>query len=188
MGWYSTSDGILPGDDALHEKVMEFNDSPLYLTLSTTLNLKMKELPLSLYESSVTVEEEKKKITFGKIRYNIETEPSELIGVKHVANADTVGVGSSSRMWSFCILITILPVVPQLSSMQNAIGMLLERVQVVVKYLELVKEGKVPQDIKLLRQISNIAHQLPAVDSPKFTGDFTNVILHTIYFIFLGGE
>ena len=55
----------------------------------------------------------------------------------------------------------------------------MERVAIVKKYLELIKENKLPRDTKLLRQIANLASRLPAVDSPKFSGDFANELNET---------
>jgi COP9 signalosome complex subunit 6 len=173
LGWYSTSDTILPGDDLIHAQIMEFNDSPLFLTLSTNFSSKMKELPLTLYESSVQLVDDTKHIQFTKIPYKIETEESERIGVDHVANLEA-GAGTVTST-----------LVPHLASMQNAVKMLMDRVSVIIKYLELVKENKVPQDTKLLRQISSLAHRLPAVDSPKFSSDFTNELNETLMITYL---
>ena len=51
--------------------------------------------------------------------------------------------------------------------------MLNDRVELIIKYLELVKEGKIEKDFDTLRKISSVCHRLPTVDSDQFRKDYT---------------
>jgi COP9 signalosome complex subunit 6 len=51
--------------------------------------------------------------------------------------------------------------------------MLNDRVELIIKYLQLVNEGKIEKDYEMLRKISSLCHRLPTVDSDQFRKDYT---------------
>lgn len=163
LGWYSTGEDLQDGDEQIHEQMLQFNDSPLYLICSTQFSTDVKDLPLHVFESTVQVQADGgNQITWARVNFNIETDESERISIDHVNRLDTGSTDQSA-------------VVPHLASLYNAVTMLNDRVKAVVKYLEGVKQGQIEVDYKLLRHINSLSNRLPAIDSPKFTNDYINV-------------
>jgi COP9 signalosome complex subunit 6 len=172
LGWYSTGDQRLPSDDAIHEQVTLFNDNPLYLLVGVNITSDMKDIPLSLFEPTVTIENNKQLINWASIPYKIETDEAERIGVDFV-NKMEKGTTQSSTL------------VPHFATLYNAVNMLTERVQIITKYLEQVKKGAIPVDHKVLRQISSLSHRLPAVESSKFKNDFINELNESLLITYM---
>ncbi|KAJ0406154.1 hypothetical protein ATCC90586_001200 [Pythium insidiosum] len=61
---------------------------------------------------------------------------------------------------------------PYLGTVRDAIKMLQRQVEVIVKWLNAVKRGEIAADHNLLRQISSLCNQLPALSSPQFDASF----------------
>jgi len=172
LGWYSTGDQRLPSDDAIHEQVTLFNDNPLYLLVGVNINTDAKEIPLSLFEPTVVVENNKQQINWASIPYKIETDEAERIGVDFVNKMEKNSNQSST-------------LVPHFATLYNAVNMLTERVQIITKYLEQVKNGTIPVDHKVLRQISSLSHRLPAVESTKFKNDYMNELNESLLITYM---
>ncbi|KAL0487130.1 csn6 [Acrasis kona] len=172
LGWYSTGDQKLPTDDAIHEQVTLFNDNPLYLLVGVNIKKDMKDIPLTLYEPTVTIENKRQLILWASIPYKIETDEAERIGVDFVNKMER-GTTQSSTL------------VPHFATLYNAVHMLTERIQIITRYLELVKNGTIPVDHKLLRQISSLSHRLPAVDSSKFKSDYNNELNESLLITYM---
>ena len=60
----------------------------------------------------------------------------------------------------------------------SAVGTLKERISVLRAFLVATKDGRIPTDHALLRQISSICNRLPAISSDKFRGEFLSVRDH----------
>jgi COP9 signalosome complex subunit 6 len=172
LGWYSTGDQKLPSDDLIHAQITQFNENALYLLVGVNITSDMKDVPLTLWEPTVTVENKKQQINWASISYKIETDEAERIGVDFVNKMER-GTTQSSTL------------VPHFATLYNAVNMLTERVQIVIKYLEQVKKGTIPVDHKLLRQISSLSHRLPAVESARFKSDFTNELNESLLITYM---
>ena len=172
LGWYSTGDEILKEDSNIHEQVMTFNDSPLFLLCGVNLK-NAKDIPLFVYESKMSVgKDNESQLTWAEIAYKIETEESERISVDFVNRMEKAGSDISS-------------LVPHFATLSNAIDMLNQRIQVLVNYLEQVKAGKIPVNHRMLRQVNSLVHRLPAVDSPQFTNDYINELNETLMITYM---
>jgi COP9 signalosome complex subunit 6 len=172
LGWYSTGDQKLPADDLIHAQITQFNENALYLLVGVNISNDMKDIPLTLFEPTVTVENKKQQINWAAISYKIETDEAERIGVDFVNKMER-GTTQSSTL------------VPHFATLYNAVNMLTERVQIIIKYLEQVKKGTIPVDHKLLRQVSSLSHRLPAVDSAKFKSDFSNELNESLLITYM---
>jgi len=157
LGWYSTGSQVLPTDVAVHKQVMETNESPLFLLMDAVACLKpgQKELPITIFESELNMVDATPTTLFVKIPYKIETQEAERISVDHIARVTPTGGEGSSLSG-------------HLMHTHNAISMLNQRIKILVKFLEAAKSGAIPKDQALLRRISMLTSQLPAIDSPSF--------------------
>lgn len=77
---------------------INFSESPLFLCLNTEPEDKQKDLPMKLYENSLSIVDGKPKSSFRDVQFIIQTSEIERIGVDHVANISRPG--ASLRMCS----------------------------------------------------------------------------------------
>lgn len=212
LGWYSTGDDLRPGDELIHEQMCQFNDSPLYLIVSTQFGTDVRDLPLHVLDSTIqaaaaaavappTQQQQqsntatmantmtmRSQITWSRVNYQIETDESERISIDHVNRA--ADASSSAQQQS--------ALVPHLSSLYNAVKMLNDRVRVVIQYLHTVKQQQQQQqqggtgevslrdsDYRTLRHISSLCNRLPAVDSPKFSQEYVNELNESLMIAYL---
>jgi len=163
LGWYSTGSECKTSDLKIHQQLVPFNESPLYLLLDTVACSVARELPISIYESELRIVDGEPTNLFSKVsNFRIEPEVAERIAVDHVAHTTTSTGAEGSQ----------LPV--QLAGMQNAIKMLNMRLRIIKSYLESVQKGDIPKDHALLRQTIGIINLIPAIDTPKFKEEFLN--------------
>lgn len=59
--------------------------------------------------------------------------------------------------------------------MHNAISMLNSRIKILLKFLEATKQGQIPKDHGVLRNLACLCNQLPAIDSKEFSQEFISV-------------
>lgn len=163
LGWYSTGNQVQNADVAIHKQIMEINESPLYLLMDAPACLKpaTKDLPITIFESELHMVEDNPTLLFVKIPYKIETGEAERISVDHIAKVTPTGGEGSSLSG-------------HLMHTHNAISMLNMRIKILVNFLEATKGGKIPKDHALLRRISMLTSQLPAIDNDAFRHEFIN--------------
>jgi len=163
LGWYSTGNQVQNADVAIHKQIMEINESPLYLLMDAPACLKpaTKDLPITIFESELHMVEDNPTLLFVKIPYKIETGEAERISVDHIAKVTPTGGEGSSLSG-------------HLMHTHNAISMLNMRIKILVNFLEATKGGKTPKDHALLRRISMLTSQLPAIDNDAFRHEFIN--------------
>ncbi|TMW55113.1 hypothetical protein Poli38472_013875 [Pythium oligandrum] len=162
LGWYTVGSKAQQSDLAIHRAVMEFNESPLFMLLDPTPqgpNTK-KKLPISLYESELHVLNGAPTMIFVKTQYKIETSETEGISVDHISKIAPMADSSKSSLH------------PYLGNVRDAIKMLHRQSDVIVAFLQAVKRGEVQADHNLLRHISSLANQLPALSSQQFDAAF----------------
>lgn len=90
LGWYSCFTGkyqnILPMDVKIHHSLMKYNESPVYLCLDFTKNMKLlNELTLKLYETRLDVKEKGKDEILSEISYELDVEKGETIAIDHMS-------------------------------------------------------------------------------------------------------
>lgn len=191
LGWYSSGSIPLPQDMAIHRQLLEYNESPLFLQLSpsqkTIDQARSKgELPIGIYETFVDVSqsirpdqgetaglEKGPDMYFRPANYQIETGEAERIAVDHTSKPPVDdGDGQSS-------------LIANLTTQQNAIKMLLDRIQSIVSYVDDVEAKKLPNDHESLRQIASLVAGIPASGNlPEFRQEFLteyNDLLLTTY-------
>jgi len=163
LGWYSTGNQVQNADVGIHKQIMEVNESPLYLLMDAPACLKptTKDLPITVFESELHMVDDTPTLLFVRIPYKIETGEAERISVDHIAKVTPTGGEGSSLSG-------------HLMHTHNAISMLNMRIKILVNFLEAAKAGKIPKDHALLRRISMLTSQLPAIDNDAFRHEFIN--------------
>jgi len=155
LGWYSTGTKIMDGDIHIHEQMETYNESPLYLMLNNEQkpSSKQQDVALSMFDTVVKIVDNKPVTSFQKLNHSIATTEIERIGVDHIVH-DTSGVVSQFAAHA--------------TTMHQSIKMLHTRISVLKNYVEAVKAGKLPADQNILKDISAVCSQLPAIDSGEF--------------------
>jgi COP9 signalosome complex subunit 6 len=161
LGWYTNCEEPEDSDADFHQQVCQDNESYLLLTLNTAT--RTSELPVTIYESLIDIVAGQPKVGFSQVSYTLATEEAERVGVDHIAK-ETVASGGQTSV-----------VTDHLTAHYGAIKMLYTRVRLVVDYLKAVQKGVVPKNQAILREISNLCHQLPILTSPDFTPEHLKV-------------
>jgi len=160
LGWYSTGSDVQPSDLEIHQQILPFNESPLYLVLNPIPDPKNRDLPVTIYESELHMVNGAPATLFAKASYKIETGEAERISVDHVAHITGAGATEGSKLTA------------HLSGLHNAIKMLNVRVRVLVQFLQEAAKNPQLADPAVLRQVASLCNQLPAIDSSGFRDDF----------------
>ncbi|GAB4821425.1 hypothetical protein N2152v2_008471 [Parachlorella kessleri] len=162
VGWYSTgAETDLDTDMALHKRIMEINEAPVYLRLDTAISPAAKDLPVFLHESELHVLDDVPTTIFVQAKYTVETSEAERIGVDQVAKILPTGAASGANQLT-----------AHLTSMHSAIKMLVSRIALLHQMLVKMQSGELPFDHGLVRQVAGLVQRLPAVDSLQFSQDY----------------
>jgi len=156
IGWYATGKTVENYDLKIHQQIEQYNETPLLLLLNPELAQGSRELPLSLWETTIkSGGDDKPTVLFSKVAYYVETTEAERIAVDYLQNVST---GGKSLLTS------------HLTAIHNSIKMLNLRIKMIVQFLQSnqAKEG----NEAILRQINGLVQQLPAINSDKFKEDF----------------
>lgn len=160
LGWYSSyhTDPLadqLNNDLKTHRKLLEVNENPLYLVLST--NSHGSDLPVTIYETIVQMENNVTSVKFNSIPYKIETVEAERISVDHVAkNVQSTGAQSAYAQ-------NVLGIV-------NAVKMLRVRLQALLQIVQ--TRDDIKKDHKFMRQLNSLCSRLPALEDQDFDSQF----------------
>ena len=177
LGWYTT--GPAPTDEhiRLHQQMLPFNENPLFLLLNAGAGPASNDLPITVFESYIDVSQNPPLTvyllfffcffffkfyfyflnkTFTEGSYKIETGDAERISVNHIASITDSGSSSDSRS------------VVYLMGQRNAIAMLQSRLSILRDYVCDVRDGKMPADHALLRDVASLCHRLPTMESDAF--------------------
>ncbi|GMF27250.1 unnamed protein product [Phytophthora fragariaefolia] len=144
-------------------QVMEFNESPLFMILDPESKgpSTKKKLPISLFESELHMLNGVPKMIFVKAPFKIDTSETEGIAIDHISKIAPIGDASKSTLH------------PYLGNVRDAVKMLDRQVDVLLRFLQAMKNGEAPLDHNLLRHISSICNQLPTMKSEHFDAAFT---------------
>ncbi|EFN52982.1 hypothetical protein CHLNCDRAFT_58697 [Chlorella variabilis] len=175
VGWYATGADTTDADMYIQRKLMEINESPIFLRLDPRCDPGQKDLPVYLYESELHVLDGVPSFIFVQAKYTIETSEAERIGVDQVAKIlPTGGTATGATQLS-----------AHMTSMHSAIKMLISRVELLHQLLLKMQSGEVPFDHQLVRQAAGLIKRLPAVDSQQFGQDYTTEHNDTLLAILL---
>jgi len=161
LGWYSTVSTLSPMHYIVQKQMMGLMDLPLLLVLEPNPPPTVTDLPLRLYEAFVEVAGLEQQVHFVPMACDVATEEAERIGVEHVAQMSTSGVGLSSEATAHLV------------GQFNAISMLHTRVAALRSYVAAAAEGRVPANRACLRAVRSVLSRLPLVSGTAFQNETT---------------
>jgi COP9 signalosome complex subunit 6 len=161
LGWYTIGTKPTDKDLILHKQICSVNESPVLLKLDPFG--KHTDLPVYIYESIIEVVNQDIKILFIELEYTLATDEAERIGVDHIAKHSS----GDAQVQSF--------VAEHLNAQYSAISLLNNRIRVIHEYIRAVKEGKLPKNSEILRDIQSLCHRLPVISSDGFYKEFYTV-------------
>ncbi|KAJ3442009.1 cop9 signalosome complex subunit [Anaeramoeba flamelloides] len=173
MGWYSTGNKILKNDLKVHESLLEFNESPLYLQLDPNPKEDLKELPIKIYESELRIVNSKPKLVFLHSSYKTKSLEPERLAVDNI----TKFAGSSNDKAS--------KLTTHVDPLHSAIEMLRDRLVIILKYLRMVAGGQIEGDQAILRLCYSLANKLPALNTEKFLKEYQSEYNDTLLTTYL---
>jgi len=159
LGWYSVGIDADGKDMAVHREMTKYNESPFFLLMHPSPDPEASDLPISLYESKMVMgADDTPTIVFVTSEFQLQTMQAERITMERIAKATpTDGVASLDL---------------HINSLGASLRTLNLRFDALLAFLKATKAGEVPTDYRLLRQVSSICNQLPAVDTAELKGDF----------------
>lgn len=156
VGWYAVGKTPSSEDVDLHRQFSILIDTPIFLLFDPGNST--QDLPLTVYEAALESRDENGK--FVQLEYGIETGEAERIAVDGVSRG---GMGQSDEGL----------VEGNLTTQRNAIRMLYERIEVLVKYISAVMDKTAPADHSLLRQITSLVATLPTIDAAEYKAELS---------------
>lgn len=196
LGWYTVGDSPSPEETNLHKQFLVYNESPLFLQLSSTSSNPpsssssaaadgapptatiTKDLPLTIYETVLepraTGEPEP---SFVKVDYEIETGEAEKVVVDEVSQTVQDSSNHPASSTSSALIAT-------LQSQRNALSMLQSRVSQITTYLKAVSQGEAKKDDETLRQIQALVSGLQGQEGggqleKEFMTEYNDALLTT---------
>lgn len=160
VGWYTTGDSPRPWHLEVQSQVTRFCESAtLFMLVNTSPSLAIRVLPIIMYENVSEIVADKAYTRFVDSGYTLVTDEVELIAVDYVAK-----VRSDTSTHS--------EVTQQMSSMRSSLDMLLQRVKIIISYLQAVSSGELPFSHSIQREISCLCGMLPVLQDPQFQQTF----------------
>ncbi|KGB76050.1 COP9 signalosome complex subunit 6 [Cryptococcus deuterogattii R265] len=156
IGWYSIGKEPSSDDVSLHAQFASSIETPIFLLFDPSPASDSQALPLKIYESATvtdTTGETSEEGKFVELEYGIETGEAERIAVDGVAKG---GTGEEDTA------------VAHLTTQRNAIKMMYDRIEILLKYITGVVNKSAKPDYSILRQISSLVATLPTMDASEF--------------------
>ncbi|GHJ88338.1 hypothetical protein NliqN6_4740 [Naganishia liquefaciens] len=192
IGWYSIGPEPTRADIHIQHEFASVIETPIFLQLSpseseTSPSRTNGEIPVRIFQSALGANDDlvdetsnANGIKFVELKYAVETGEAERIAVDGAAKAggEEDGSGGSARKWSSqaCLQCAQLrrrrPVVTSLTTQRNAVAMLYERMQILLKYIAGVINSTAQPDHSILRQVSAIVSTLPVMTESGFREEF----------------
>ncbi|OWT38922.1 COP9 signalosome complex subunit 6 [Cryptococcus neoformans Bt1] len=156
IGWYSVGKEPSSDDISLHAQFASSIETPIFLLFDPNPASGTQALPLKIYESATvtdTTGDTSGEGKFVELEYGIETGEAERIAVDGVAKG---GAGEEDTA------------IAHLTTQRNAIKMLYDRIEILLKYITGVVSKSTKPDYSILRQISSLVATLPTMDASEF--------------------
>lgn len=177
LGWYAVGNLEHARDLARHEALGESLDVPVDSLMHLTLDpdgfssaSATGDLPIHVYTVETSVVDDKPKASFVATKYEVESVESERTAVEHVAHILPSGGGSAATAFS-----------EHIDTQRTALEMLIERVDVLRRYVAAVEANRLPLDSARMRQIKSVCASLPALDSKLFVAQSTQERNNTLH-------
>jgi len=159
LGWYTVGSGNATDRDiTIHKQLTAVNESALLLKLDP--NSVSANLPVTIYESMIDINDDVPRMLFIEVQYTLVTEEAERIGVDHVARLSSTGSPDVSQ------------VSEHIQMQKSAVKMLHSRINIILQYVKAVKEGELPMNEDIMRNCMSLCQRLPVLSTQKFEENF----------------
>lgn len=159
LGWYTVGSANATEKDILiHKQLTAVNESALLLKLDP--NSKSANLPVTVYESMIDINDDQPRMLFIEVFYTLVTEEAERIGVDHVARLSSAGSPDVSQ------------VSEHIQMQKSAVKMLHSRIDIILQYVKAVKDGELPMNEEIMRNCLSLCQRLPVLSTQKFEENF----------------
>eukprot|EP00033_Pygsuia_biforma_P001668 GCRY01001872.1.p1 GENE.GCRY01001872.1~~GCRY01001872.1.p1 ORF type:complete len:342 (-),score=28.13 GCRY01001872.1:52-1077(-) len=177
LGWYTTGLALEPVDVSFHKQLMQFCENPLLLLFNPYKTaITNEELPLFIFDTETHLVGEQVHLTFAKASYSLVSEQAERVSVDHIRHITSTGVSGASSSAAQ----------QQLEGLESASSMLLERIQVIQRFLQAVHEKQiVPFPHALVRQAVGALYMLPSLSNSEFEEKSTKEMNSSLMITFL---
>jgi len=167
IGWYRVGDDLAESDLQINNHAMkEYNECPLFVLVNPNPDDDAKELPISIYETLVTMETsatsgaQQPRTVFVGLDFELNTAEAERIAVEKVFKAQATDGESGLDV--------------HLQSITESIESMNTRVAVLLDFLRKTQRGEIPPDHKLLRQVDGLLRQLPVFANKNLSKEFNH--------------
>lgn len=158
LGWYSVGVEPTPMDMEIHREMANHNESPYFLLMDPNPDAEAKDLPINLYEAEMHMINDSPTMLFVTCEFQLQTAQAERITMERVAKAKANdGVASLDL---------------HMNELGTSLRTLSSRADALVAFLTATKNGTIPTDYRLLRQVASVCNQLPAIDKDELHGEF----------------
>ncbi|XP_039264962.1 COP9 signalosome complex subunit 6-like [Styela clava] len=158
LGWYTTGGSPTEADLKIHKQMCGITECPIIVKLNP--QALSSDLPISAFESVIDLGDGEAQMRLVELPYTLATEEAERIGVDHVARVSNVESGSLNSSAA-----------DHLQSQHNSISMLHTRICFLQRYIQAVKEGKLPHNHEITREAYALCHRLPVLDCDMLSKD-----------------
>jgi len=170
VGWYATGSDITESSVLLHDFYWkEMNQSPLHLTIDTTLQ--GNTMAINSYMSNTVSFGEKQLIAhFQPIPHELKSFEAEKITVETLTRAED---GDLTTLLS------------ELQTLEQSMDKLQSSLQTISEYVDKVTSGKIKPDNKIGRFLWDAVSELPKVEGEAFDKMFNNSIQDVLMVVYL---
>ncbi|VDL61777.1 unnamed protein product, partial [Nippostrongylus brasiliensis] len=134
VGWYCTGGEDLESNEiTLQSLFADAMDSPLLVKLNPNVDSQAKRC--DLYANELT-----------EVDWTLVSEQSERIGIDHIAKLSQAGDDAAVSIEG-----------KQMRAASSAVGMLLDRMEIICKYLKGVQEGRFPPNDEIIREANKVS-------------------------------
>jgi COP9 signalosome complex subunit 6 len=155
VGWYGTGVGLRPSLMRTHRDIMTYNDNPVFVHLDPNIEEGQKDIPLAAFESVFVSTEAGHTLAFNELESKIEASDAETITLDAVSQTKPDAPSDSDVVHPYHKLV-------------ESLTRLEERVGVLIRYLEGVKDGSIDPNPRLLRLVSDVVARVPTADGEMF--------------------
>ncbi|KJH44820.1 hypothetical protein DICVIV_09139 [Dictyocaulus viviparus] len=161
VGWYCTGgDGLEQSEILLQSLFAAAIDSPLIVKLDPTADSQSRRnVPVKVYCGRETLVSTGHSLV--ELDWTLVSEQSERIGIDHITRLSQAGddgaVSSEGK---------------QMRAVGSAIGMLLDRMEIICKYLKGVEEGKFLANDEIIRETNKLCQRIPLLKPAEFDKRF----------------
>jgi len=148
VGWYTTGSRLTPDDTHIQRTMEKYCQTPLTIVLNPICEKEQRDLPMKVF------------LSLQDVPFKVTSDEAEAVVTIHCSKYINNDDQSNPA------------VVNHYVGMISAVRHLTVRLEVVIRFLEEVKAGRVNPSPEMLRKIKALVNRQPTMDSSGFKNDF----------------